>query len=214
MESKVFVTFQEYISHYCIDINYLKKGCDLPQHWDNDNLFIDKWSEFDKQYSQKMYRLDRFPTLIQDWEKHRQLVVFFDKRKEPEEQCDYLEIERKFLRVIKNLWTCSRIFVESSIHYDNIFPKWANQNKVKELQKKFNANNIEIIEGVEWEELEFLLILNFRNYISTCLSFVDLNLIIWPGDFACPTYLRDEANRELLEKICNVEGLYLYPLTS
>ncbi|TPG70374.1 hypothetical protein EEL31_18995 [Brevibacillus laterosporus] len=211
MESKSFVTFQDYISHYTIDMDYLKQGCDRPEHWDKDILFVDKWDEFDKQYTNKMYRINRFPTLIQNWDKYNQAEIFYEKDREINEQRDYLDIERKFLNVFRNLWTCSRTFVESSISYDNIFPENIDQNKLKELQEKFHGT---IIEVSELEDLEFLLKLNLRDYISTCLYFVDLNLIIWPGDFACPTYLRDEANRELLEKICNVEGVYLCPLTS
>ncbi|MCZ0808121.1 hypothetical protein [Brevibacillus laterosporus] len=211
MESKRFVTFQDYISHYAIDMDYLKKGCDRPEDWDKDVLFVDKWDKFDIQYTNKMYRINRFPTLIQNWDKYNQAEIFYDTDKEIKEQQSYLELERKFLNVFRNLWTCSRTFVESSISYKDIFPEDIDQNKLKELQEKLFES---IIEVSELKDLEFLLKLNLRDYISTCLCFVDLNLIIWPGDFACPTYLTDQSNRELLEKICNVEGVYLCPLSS
>ncbi|MGG0756420.1 MULTISPECIES: hypothetical protein [Brevibacillus] len=54
MDSKRFVTFQDYISHYAIDMDYLKKGCDRPEDWDKYNqaeIFYDTDKEIKEQQS-------------------------------------------------------------------------------------------------------------------------------------------------------------------
>lgn len=59
-------------------------------------------------------------------------------------------------------------------------------------------------------DFEIVVELGLREKVSSVFIFEDMKICVWSNfDFSLPLYSKDEKYTQLLERICNTEGIYL-----
>lgn len=177
---------------------------------DSENTLIENIEYFQNSYPESFYYIDRFPRLVNDFDKYSQLEVSFSHDGDND---FYRAEEKKFISVISKLWIYSETLVESSIHSeDDITLQLEDYPIVPGFFKEFKTE--ELIRITDLEKLTGVLRLALRGNIWACLIMNDLSIVIWCNDLIFGVYFGDSNKyKPLVEKICTTEGLYLRSLT-
>lgn len=206
---------------YDVDLSLLKQ--DVPkEYWNEDCFLIDKCDFFMKcirvdddyvfkkcVYNEKLYQMDAFPTAIRMDKKFPQLEVFYTNDDRYGFNHLYFEEEKKCLSVLSKLWAYSSIFLES-----DIIPKVTllpnevlEDEKLKSIMQLFSKEDLTSID--DWKILRYLFSLSLKDYISVCIYFVELKIIIWLKGLCVTLYICDKEQENFVKTICMTEGLYL-----
>ncbi|MGG4144693.1 hypothetical protein ABEW34_16385 [Paenibacillus algorifonticola] len=176
----------------------------------SDHTLNENMEYFQNNYPENFFYIDRFPRLVNDFDKYSQLEVFYSQDGDNDV---YKSEEKKFISVISKLWVYSETVVESSIYSEDDItiqseehpedPFFLEEFKTEEL---VNITNIEKLTGV--------LKLALRGKIWACLIINDLSIVIWCNDLLLGVYFEDSAKyKPLVQSICTTEGLYLRSFT-
>lgn len=177
---------------------------------DSENTLIENIEYFQNNYPESFYYIDRFPRLVNDFDKYSQSEVTFSH----DGDNDFYRVEeKKFISVISKLWIYSETVVESSIHSeDDITLQLEGYPIVPCFFQEFKTE--ELIRITDLEKLTTVLRLALRGKIWVCLIMNDLSIVIWCNDLIFGVYFGDSNKyKPLVGKICTTEGLYLRSLT-
>lgn len=226
MENKLLNSDQ--VKYLCelfdIDLSVLKEDV-LESDWDEDCFLVDKcdffwkcvcvyWSkrefvEKNSIYRKNMFSVDAFPKVIPIEGRFPQLEIFYRDDDKYGMNHLYFEEEKKHLSVLSKLWPYSSILVESNVHYDPALPDTIiRTEQFQSLKKIFEEKPLITIE--EWVLLKYLFALGLKNYISICIYFIDLKVIVWLGSLRMNLYISNKEQEDFVRNICTTEGLYLY----
>lgn len=225
MENKLLYSEQvQLLSEvFDIDLSVLREG--VPDEaWDEDCFLIDKFDfflkricvdkkkfiELDCVYQKNVFSIDTFPKAIPIEGKYPQLEVFYTSDDRHGFNYLYFDEEKKYLDVLSKLWAYSSIQLESDLMYielPNSFGGFKKDDFFFKIEQAFTKEKIINIE--EWEVLKYLLSLSLRDYVSLCVYFIDLKVVIWLKGLYCALYICDKEQEDFVRLICMTEGLYL-----
>jgi hypothetical protein len=130
---------------------------------------------------------------------------------------DYLknELQIKISNVVKKLWLYDDTFLKSDLLLELYNIKDGlkkDKTVVKNIKDYFpKQKDKSIFQLSDFKQLDLILELSFADRIDLMLIFEQFHLILissWTCFFA---YIGDLSNKELIERVVNVEGLYLRP---
>ncbi|SFG16720.1 hypothetical protein SAMN05660649_00957 [Desulfotomaculum arcticum] len=180
---------------------------------------FDIFTSICSEFPERCHYLDRFPLLISEPEVYSQVEVFFDRANNNNLLKEYLVEEAKIKNVIKKMWVYNNpVLVQTSL-LENEFDfllKVLNSNKKSTTLLKLKTDlckqdNDLLFEINNISYLDVLLELGLRERVSSIFIFPIFKTIIWTNDLVMPLYVEDDSHKQLIEKICTVEGVYLRP---
>lgn len=166
------------------------------------------------EYPDKFYYIDQCPLLV--GEKHSQVDIFFQEVLDGTlSKKQFLGLEQKYRNTLNILWLYNNVFVESDITSIII------DKKTEKIDKQYRDlypilldkfSNCSFVNIQDRNELELLVQLGIRNVIYTAFYFEEYELLIIPSWSCLIIYFNDCNRIDIVEKIVNVEGLYLRPV--
>ena len=206
-----------------IDLSVLKEH--VPEEdWNPDCFLMDK-SEFfikcvcidpvkkifaEKQciYRKNIYLIDYLPEQISLDNKFPQLELFYMEDDDYGLNDLFFEEGKKILRVLSRLWAYSDVYVESSLFEKKILAEEMGEDELFYRTRQLFAESM-IIPMDEWENIQYLCELSLKNYVSVCLYFVNLKMVLWLKNLCPMVYVCDQEQVDFLRMICMTEGVYL-----
>lgn len=174
----------------------------------DEDYFLDKLYEL---YPENCYVIDRYPYIVRDNEKYKQVEIFYDGIAQNQNTfAAYKNEEEKLKQIMRKLWLYDIVEVETNLNAKKI----ANVKKAIEIENhdvldtvRTKSNGSWVIERVE--ELDLLVELGARERVCTSFIFRNFKMIITTNALDMFIFLADIQSKELMEKIVNIEGLYL-----
>lgn len=163
------------------------------------------------------YFIDRFPLLIDDFNKYQQEEIYYEKVLNKEISKEYYQSEeRKFINVIKKLWLYNNVIIDTNfldIKFNNVkrYIEASDSNTIYNLQRKLYQLNSEFFTLDDIEELNLLVKLGMREQVYSIFTFLDYGIIVETYGMCFQVYLNDLLNLEITKNIICTEGLYLRP---
>lgn len=177
---------------------------------DSEHTLNESMECFQNEFPESFCYIDRFPRLIDEFDKYSQLEVFYSQEGNNDL---YKSEEKKFISVISKLWVYSETIIESSIHSEEDTTLQLDDYQEDPLfLKEFKTTELVCVTNME--KLTGVLKLALRGKISTYLIINDLSIVIWCNDLVLSVYFGDSKKyKSLVHTICTTEGLYLRALT-
>ena len=181
-----------------------KWGIKVPQ----ENYYIEYLSDC---YPDKIMYIDQCPFSVGD--KHSQVDIFFQEVLDGTlEKGKFMHLEVKYRNILTKLWLYNNVFAESNIANVNI------KNRLKVIDKQYlnlypklfskftKSSFVNIVDKVD---LELLIQLGARDIINAAFYFEEYELLIIPSWSCLIVYFNNLNKVNIVEKIINIEGLYL-----
>lgn len=163
---------------------------------------------------EKFFYIDQCPFVV--GEKHSQIEIIFDDAVNDKKLMEnYLKLESKYSNILTKLWLYNDVFIETDILnskaiIDKRIEDEQLNEKIQTLIRKINKSDF--FEIIKKDELNLLLQAAVRTYVYTVFHFKEYELLIVPSWSCLIAYFNDTSKISIVEKIVNVEGLYLRPL--
>ncbi|GFN31072.1 hypothetical protein [Paenibacillus xylaniclasticus] len=175
----------------------------------SENTLIESMEDFQNNYPENFYFIDRFPHLVHDFDKYSQMELYYSNSGNND---SYKSEENKFLAVISKLWVYGETIVESSIHSEEDASLQLEDSQDPSYFNEFKTEDLVCV--TDAKKLASVLKLALRGKIWVCFIMNDLSIIVWCNDLVCGVYFGEAAkSKPLVQNICTTEGLYLRPIT-
>lgn len=185
---------------------FSKWGIDIPEDTD----YIEY---LQNHYPHNVYFIDQTP--FSSDEKHLQIELLFQEVLEGKVQKSKFEIyENKFTNILSILWLYNDVLSSSNIYNVKIKGKHKKIEKIllrnySQLKKNFKTSSILKINNLK--DLELLVQLGLRNLVFTEFYFSGYEVLVVPSWSCFIIYCHNLENIKNIEKIVNVQGLFLRP---
>jgi hypothetical protein len=129
------------------------------------------------------------------------------------EKNQYNELQEKITKILTKLWLYNDVYLNSELLFQDQAAKKANKSspslydKFQELRS--NSNEFDTLKIVDLSQLNAILELSNNDIIDALFIFEQYQIILvssWSCYFA---FINDLSRLDSIEKIVNVEGLYL-----
>jgi len=183
-------------------------GISTPQdHWYPEYL--------QEHYPENFFFIDKFPFIVspKNARKFDQVDVFYQEVLQGKaDNKDFVFVENKYIEVITKLWLYNDVFVEIDISDVKIEKIEKQIDKslhhcLKSLLKKYTKTSC--LKITKKNELKLLVQLACRDVFYVAFCFKNFQILAM-STFSCfALYINDLTKKSGVEKIVNVEGLYL-----
>lgn len=168
---------------------------------------------------QKCFYIDRFPLLIEHFEKYAQEELYYKKTINNKNLIDLFKKEElKFINIMKKIWLYNTALIQTnlieSLNDINNGPLNGNDLSFRNIEKiiKNSMDNAMIIEGTN--QLDLLVKLSVREILYSELVFLEQKILVIAYGMCFQLYVEDLSIIHLLSKIISTEGLYLRPYSN
>ncbi|MCR8745859.1 hypothetical protein [Romboutsia lituseburensis] len=156
------------------------------------------------------FGIDSFPSKMKLNSPYKILDVFWDLEKNKK---NYLMQEDKFLRALLLTMNCSNdIVISCGSSYEDhkkYFKQVLKRDELKMLDKiKHNVFDLNSID-IDYKVIGALVKLALRERNNLAVYMLDLEIAFYIDGLYSDVYLGENGNLDIVEYICNVEGLYI-----
>ncbi|ADL51064.1 hypothetical protein [Clostridium cellulovorans] len=178
----------------------------------------DEFRDFDYLCSrepEKCFYIDRFPQLINDFNKYQQEEMFYEqvKNNKISEKRFYAE-ELKFINILKKLWLYNSVIGETNFCEieDKIIKEalnYGSDNNMNLFKDKLMRGKEQSFTLEENNLLEIIAKLGVRECVYSTLIFLDYKIVINVYSMCFQVYIDDLSKLSLIREVICTEGLYL-----
>lgn len=179
------------------------------------NIFIDQikdsfeflFDEVEKlqQDREKFFFIDK--CMFEVNEKHDQIDCFYDGLKNKNDLQTYLDIEKKYINIFEQLWLYNKVTVygDKDTNNNRKIKKVLSRYEMKYYKMNYNNNSVCNTKSL----LDILVKIANRDAGNFVFYFENFKCLIVPLWSCYGIYFNDITKINIVEKIVNVNGLYL-----